>query len=85
MFDSERDCCICGYLVVDGKIFDIKKERTTIGRSKKCMLTLCEPTASKFHAVIYSVADFFFIKDCCSSNGFFFLPHNCYNDLKELT
>jgi pSer/pThr/pTyr-binding forkhead associated (FHA) protein len=76
MSNNLRNYDVTGYVIVGKKIFTITNERTTIGRSKKCLVVVNEPTASKIHAVIYSFSDLFFLKDCYSSNGFFFLLFN---------
>jgi pSer/pThr/pTyr-binding forkhead associated (FHA) protein len=47
--------------------------RVVIGRSKLVTIHIDEGTASKFHAVIYSIGGRFFIKDCRSSNGMLYI------------
>ena len=57
------------YLVVDSKVFPLRNEITTIGRTLDNDLIIQESTVSRHHAEIYRMGDGYILKDLQSSSG----------------
>lgn len=59
------------YLIVNSKVFPLKNEITTIGRTLDNDLIIQEPTISRHHAKILREGDSFIIVDLQSTAGTF--------------
>jgi pSer/pThr/pTyr-binding forkhead associated (FHA) protein len=59
------------YLIVNSKVFPLKNEITTIGRTLDNDLIIQEPTISRHHAKILRKGDSFIIVDLQSTAGTF--------------
>ena len=56
-------------LHVNGRKFDVTKERTTIGRSRDCDVQIDDPSASRRHAELRREGRTYWIVDLDSTNG----------------